>query len=95
VRCRRSAKEFRAVARSPKVSKTEAPSEIRLHNPTIEQLAALSVVYAANANPIPATLTGDVPMNWTPPPGVVFQKQGTFDGSNEWLLTSQAYVDAH
>jgi hypothetical protein len=95
VRCRRAAKDQRAVARSPRVSKTQAPSEIRLHNPTIEQLAALSVVYAANANPIPATLTGEVPTNWTPPPGVVFVKQMTMDNSDQWLLTSQKYVDEH
>lgn len=95
VRCRRTAKEARAVARSPRVNRMQMPMESKIHNPTIEQLAALSIVYAANANPIPTTLTGEVPTEWRPPPGVVFVKQMTMDDSNEWLLTSQAYVDAH
>lgn len=95
VRCRRSAKEIRAVARSPKVNQMQAPTEARIHNPTIEQLAALSIVYAANANPIPTTLTGIVPTEWTPPTGVVFVKQMTMDNSDQWLLTSQKYIDEH
>lgn len=95
VRCRRAAKEHRAVARSPKVGKNQGPLEARIHNPTIEQLAALSIIYAVDANPIPTTLTGEIPTGWTAPPGVVFVKQMTMDDSNEWLLTSKAYVNTH
>lgn len=75
-------------------NKVEAgPIYPEIHNPTIEQLAALSIVYAANANPIPTRLTGVLPEGWITPPNVTIalQIKQSPDEPSEWFITHKVF----
>lgn len=70
VRCRRTAKEGRAVERDGQRTFTTVVDDRRLiTNPKIEQLAMMALLYAANAEQKPTFFTGEIP-DWTPPTGV-------------------------
>lgn len=75
VRCRRTAKDIRAVERDGQRSVVSFTSDMhRMANPTVQQLAMQALLYVANADSRPTILSGTIP-DWTPPHGVaVFWK---------------------
>lgn len=89
VKCKRRAKELRALERDSQRNQVVTDSRVyaQIVNPTIEQLAALSLVYAAKANNVPTLVSGIIPQDWKAPKGVDFRLQV---GSNPpvWLMQS-------
>lgn len=90
VKCRRTAKEIRAVARDP-VSANGQYQSGAIHNPSMMQLAALAIVYAANANPTPTLLTGMLPEGYILPDNVEIVPQVKLNETDldSWLMQTK------
>lgn len=89
VRCRRTAKEHRAVLRDGQrggEAQVE-PNYYVIENATMQQFAARVLVYAAGADPKPTVFKGTLPEGHTVPKGVMF----TFHNREhtEWFMKTE------
>lgn len=92
MRCQRVAKILRRIDRERSGQKVETTARnIDVYNPTLEQLAALSLTISAGLDLLPTVIHGTLPEGWTPPSDIVMAPQVGFE--NTWLMIREDPAD--